>query len=135
MSSDFLTRTQKSVYDTLLADSTFATAVGSRLYDYAPETTAFPYVTFESEFSDFSTHTFDGVQGTIQINVWSQKPGRKETHDILGYVYNALHNVEISVTNYKTVLLMFENTDTIKDVDGKTHHGIMRFRLVLSETV
>ena len=47
--------------------------------------------------------------------------------------HSALHNVDLVLANGQSVLCQFVRHDVVIDSDGITRHGIMRFKLLVSE--
>ena len=46
-------------------------------------------------------------------------------------IHDLLHNHSLSVTGFNLINLRFEFSDILRDPDGVTRHGIMRFRAVM----
>ena len=120
---------QTILYSTLNGDSTLTSTLGAGIHDDVPEDSDFPYVTMgESTVMDYGTMDVDGSDNTINIHVWSQYKGAKEAKDIMDRVHTLLHNSSLSVSGFNLVNLRFEFSDILRDPDGVTRHGVMRFR-------
>jgi Protein of unknown function (DUF3168) len=114
-----------------LSTSTELTALlgGPRIYDDAPHATAFPYITFgQSVVREASTSTEPGDEHIFTIHTWSRSQGRRETHMILDIIRARLHDATPTVTDHRVINLRHEFSDTRRDPDGETIHGICRFR-------
>ena len=46
-------------------------------------------------------------------------------------VHDLLHDVNLSVTGFSLINLRFEYSDILRDPDGITRHGVMRFRAII----
>lgn len=62
--------------------------------------------------------------------MWSRAAGRKEVRTILEAVRAVLHDAVLTLTGHRLVNLRHEFSDTRRDPDGETYHGIVRYRAV-----
>lgn len=138
-----LSQVEKGFYDALVADSALTTALGgAKVYSIVPQNTAYPYVAL-GRFTgrEFSTKTFNGLDSTFTMDIFTQERSRKNNLDIQALVYDALHEQPISVTNNVLVTLRMEFTETFIE-DGRvsstedliTVHGVLRFRIRTTQT-
>lgn len=134
---------QKGFYDKLVADSALTTALGgAKVYSFVPQNTPYPYVQlglFTSQ--EFSTQTFNGLDSTYTVDVWTRGRGDKENKEIKGLVHDALHEQDISVTNNVLVTLrcvfgttLIEDDRVSSTEDLITVHGVLRFRIRTTQT-
>lgn len=114
----------------------------SRIYDDPPNqpdgmpNSEFPYITIgDDTLVPWDTDGSLGVSATITIHVWSRKNGRKEAKDILGQLYTALNRqaANLSATGYTFIDCLHEYSEVVEEVDGKTRHGITRFRITMEK--
>tara|TARA_B100000902_G_C27127455_1_gene821864 strand:+ start:335 stop:736 length:402 start_codon:yes stop_codon:yes gene_type:complete len=132
--SDHSLELQKSILDALDGDSTLQSLV-TDVYDFVPESTAFPYVKIGEETSiDNGTKTLQGNEHTLVIHTFSRYRGSKEVKEIMSRIYALLHESSLSVSGASLVNLRFEFSDVIKENDGFTSHGIQRFRAVVYDS-
>ncbi len=90
-----------------------------------------PYLTFgQSTVRDWSTGTEDGSEHILTLHVWSRAAGERETHEIMNAVRAALHDAAIAVDGHHLVNLRHEFSDALRDPDGETYHGVVRYRAV-----
>jgi len=123
---------QSTVYSTLTGDSTLTTSLGASIFDEVPEGTATPYVTIgEDTTTDYSAKGIDGSDITVNIDVWSEYKGSKECKEIMDRIHDLLHDSNLSVSGFNLVNLRFEFSDILRDPDGVTRHGVMRFRAII----
>lgn len=125
---------QAAVYNAL------DTALSIPVYDKVPQaadsgdSTSFPYVSIgDDNLTEWDTYSEIGISASIVIHVWSRKKGRKETKDLQGSIYNALHHATLTVAGYDFVSCDFESSETMLDADGETIHGVSTFRIILDE--
>ena len=123
---------QKAVFAVLEADLTIAGLIGvGHIHDDTPQGGTFPYVTFgQSLARDWSTGTETGAEHVLTLHVWSRSPGKKEAQAIMRALRQALHDQPLALEDHRLVNLRHEFSDTSRDPDGETVHGIVRFRAV-----
>jgi hypothetical protein len=81
---------QQKVFSVLNADATLLSKVNG-VYDYVPEKTSVPYVTFgHVQSSSEGSKTDDGEKITVTLDIWSESKGRKEAVNILSIIENIL---------------------------------------------
>ena len=132
--SDHSLELQKSIFNALDGDSTLQSLV-TDVYDFVPESTAFPYVKVGEETSiDNGTKTLQGNEHTLVIHTFSRYRGSKEVKGIMSRIYALLHESSLSVSGASLVNLRFEFSDVIKENDGFTSHGLQRFRAVVYDS-
>ncbi|WP_449414976.1 DUF3168 domain-containing protein [Ochrobactrum teleogrylli] len=119
---------QKALYDRLKADPALSAVIGSRVYDTVPEGAAFPYVSFGpfDELSD-DAECITGFEITMQLDVWSRKPGFPECRQVGDLVRRAVLGAEIELPDNRLVSISHRQTMTTRDPDGLTSHGIVNF--------
>ena len=123
---------QSKIFTTLNTDNTLTNTLGANVFDDVPEETAFPLVVLgEDTTVDFSTKDLIGSETTINIDVFSRYRGSKETKNIMDRIHTLLHDSSLTVSGVNLINLRFEFSDVIRDPDGITRHGIMRFRAII----
>lgn len=124
---------QKAIHGALTSDAAVTASLGgARVYDDVPRGAAFPYVTFgASTARDWSTGTEAGSEHSVVLNVWSRHAGEREVHLIMAAVRDALHEVALEITGHRLISLRHEVSEAVRDADGETYRGIIRFRAVL----
>tara|TARA_Y100000592_G_C5219867_1_gene198951 strand:- start:34 stop:441 length:408 start_codon:yes stop_codon:yes gene_type:complete len=126
---------QSAIYSTLNGDSNLTSTLGAGIFNDVTEGTNTPFVTIgDDTASEYDTKDLDGTETTINIDVWSEYKGSKECKQIMDRIHDLLHDSNISVTGFNLVNLRFEFSDIIRDPDGVTRHGVMRFRAVILGT-
>lgn len=124
------TALQKAIYTVLSG------ALSCDIYDDVPQDTdaTFPYVTVgDTTFAPFDTDEAVGGEVTVTIHVWSRYEGRAETKGLQDDIYAALHRQTFSVVGYSLIGSLFEHSESFLDSDGKTRHGVSRFRITITE--
>jgi hypothetical protein len=122
---DLSNEIQSAVRSSILAANTGIT----QLYDYTPSGVKMPYVTFgeiaklQNHTKDVRFHVYDVV-----LHVWTSGPGRVQCQDIMGKITNSLDNTKLTLDNGEPSVY-FVNSTVIKDPDGTTQHGVLRFEV------
>lgn len=105
--------------------------------DDVPQGQAFPYLTIGEDVSvnwgDFGPRPF-GEDLDVTIHFWSRYAGRKEVKGLMWLAQSALHEKQLAVTGQHLAKLMLSFQTTMEDPDGKTRHGIQRYRVLLRRT-
>ena len=123
---------QEAIYARLNNDSTLTSTYGASVYDEVPEGSSFPYISIgETTALDYGTLDVDGSEQTMTFHVWSQYRGAKETKNILDRLHDLLHDYSLSVTGANLINIRFDFSDLLRDPDGITRHGVIRFRAIL----
>jgi len=122
---------QTAIY-TALNVSAITSTLACGVYDEVIEGNTYPFITLGEETTiDYSTKTATGGETTINIHIWSQYKGSKQTKEIMDKVHDLLHDSNLSVTGFNLINLRFEYSDIMRDPDGITRHGVMRFRAII----
>lgn len=123
---------QTAIYTKLSTDSNLTTTLGASVFDDIPEETPYPYVQLgEDTAIDYSTKDQTGSEVTVNIDVWSRYRGSLQAKNIMDRVHTLLHDSSLSVTGSNFINMRFEFSDIIRDPDGITRHGVMRFRAIM----
>jgi hypothetical protein len=124
---------QTAVYSALTSDVTLMGMV-TGVHDAVPQDASFPYITVgDDSLNEWDTNTTLGVDGSITIHTWSRYRGRKESKQIQGAIYNALHRAEgsLSYAGHRFILCEQQGSESFMDADALTRHGVQTFRIVL----
>lgn len=123
---------QQSIFMALSGNATVTGLLGgARIFDDVPRGAQFPYVTFgQSMMRDFSTGSEEGREHVVTLHVWSRAAGRKEAHEIIDALREALHDASLTLTGHRLVNLRYELSEARRDPDGETYQGIVRYRAV-----
>lgn len=125
---------QSTVY-TALNVAAITDTLSCAVLDEVTQGQSYPFITIGEETAiDYSTKTAHGGEFTVNIDVWSQYKGSKEVKQIMDKVHDLLHNSNLSVTGFNLVNTRFEFSDILRDPDGVTRHGVMRFRAIILGT-
>ena len=123
---------QTTLYTTLSSDNTLTSTLGAGVYDEVLEGASYPFVSLGEETAvDYGTKDLVGGETTINIHIWSQYKGAKETKEIMDRIHDLLHDSNLSVSGFNLINLRFEYSDIMRDPDGVTRHGVMRFRAII----
>jgi hypothetical protein len=105
------------------------------VYDDAPTTATFPYVTLGEQTSTGSgDKTSDAEELTVTLHAWSRKAGRKEVKDLLERIHSALHAQELTVAGFDPVTLRHEFSNDFLEAETSTKHGVIRFGGVVTSS-
>lgn len=120
----------KAVYVALDATTGLTGIISESLSNADP----FPKIWIEDGGADdWSNKDDNGLEAFVNLHIGSQKEGTKEIRGLMDKCHSALHNVDLVLANGQSVLCQFVRHDVVIDSDGITRHGIMRFKLLVSE--
>lgn len=117
----------------LKADATLVSFVGTKVYDYVPEKSAYPYLVYHIADSDEWDTTMDnGDEHSVYVHVFDDAEGSKRARRIMQRVYELLHDVTTySLTDHK--LVNSRRIMRAMEREGQLYHGIGLFRAITEE--
>lgn len=128
------TALRTALRDALRADSGVQALMGAlpRIYDYAPESAAFPFITVRVERAAWDTTSDRGAESTVLINCWFEAEGKKDGEAILWAVQTALREAALALSDHRLINLVFQFQDVMRE-EGRLHVGHQRWRAVTEE--
>lgn len=136
MSGNSVLAVQTALYSKLTGTSAITSllASSSSVYSRTPDEASFPYIVIGHDTAtDWDSKTFNGMDISVTIHVWSRYRGNKECLQIMGAIYDALHNQSLTVTGQNHIFTRLEYQQTTLDPDGITFHGVQRYQIVTHE--
>jgi hypothetical protein len=124
---------QKAIYARLTGNAPLMAKL-TGVFDFVPDNQTYPFIQLgEMDFGAWDTHTFDGFDGTITINLWARpgSRGRASLHDIQNDIYNLLHKWIPTISGFTAVSMRYDFSNIIVDPDAVTYHGIQRFKILM----
>lgn len=125
---------QKAIYTALRSEATLTAIVGTKIYDDVPHqkegaSTDFPFVTIgDQSMAEESASDTDVARFQMSVHAWSRAPGRLECLQILDAIRTAINwGKGYAVGSGTVVDLAYLSHETMRDQDGETYHGIIRF--------
>ena len=99
--------------------------------DHAGPDQEFPFVTigeFTAEPDDTLRDAGSGVE--VMLHLWSRQAGMLELQTMMNAAGAALHRKSFTLPgDLQWVSTIQEYAATLRDADGMTRHGVMRFRV------
>ena len=119
---------QKAVFERLSGDLSWD------VYDDVPENASLPYVVTSGILSDtWKDKIKAGEEVVFTIDIWSEYPGKKEVLEIAIAAVQSLTRVPLSLSGFNVYCEEMEDLQILVDIDGKTRHGVLRYRLLVEE--
>lgn len=124
---------QTAVLGALKGHAGLVAIVGTKIFDdvpHASESAAsdYPRVSIgEQSGEEDGAGDVDAAAVQITLHAWSRLPGRNECLRILDCMRDAVHNKSLFVSTGVLVRLDYMGHETLKEADGETYHGIVRF--------
>jgi hypothetical protein len=102
-----------------------------KVLDHAGPNELFPYITL-GEFIASSSDplTAEAVDLDMTIHVWSRQPGMQECENLMAQIKDALQYRDLPAANFEWVTTVWQYAQTMRDADGVTRHGVLRFRVM-----
>jgi len=127
------------VFYTLLKAVLLTTSVQDRVYNHVPQEVKNlpkkPYVRFGiTSMNDWGAKNELGYEGEIQIDVWSDARGDQEALELCDIIIAGCHNTPFTLTFGQAILLQHTGSMVFTDPDGITHHGVVRLRIISTES-
>lgn len=126
----------KAVYDALKSDAQLTAAV-KEIYDAVPEDekptndSKFPYIVISSFVcTSFNTDTKRGVEGTLYVNVYSRKHGKKEAATIASLLYKALDKKDLIFNGFEFLSCDFSGLRAEGISKEKTYRALCEFDIL-----
>jgi len=125
---------QGAIVTRLKADVALTALIAKRVYDHVPRgsngavTADFPFVGIADDDvlqDDATCQT--GYEITMNLDVWSRKPGFVEAKQIVHAVVKSLHNWGAELATNRLITLQHRQTRMFRDPDGLTSHGVVEF--------
>jgi len=131
------THPQKEILAAVLTrlknDATLTALVpAARIVENMPDGTAYPHVRVQAPTSrDWSSHTFDGFEGEIELRVWTQGQSVEPNLGIGNRIYTLLHNFDMAITGFPTINFRCTFNEPTLEPDGRTYQGLQRYSFIL----
>ena len=129
-----------ALYSTLTSDATLTGLLGGSSGRVVTGTAGpdqkCPFVVIgETTANNYHTSSGDAQEHTVTVHCWTEQPvagqsARLQVAKIMARVRDLLHYQNIALSAGNMPSLWCEFAETIADPDGKSQHGVLRFRAV-----
>lgn len=116
---------------TALYDALTAALAPVPVLDYAGKDDPFPYCTVGEMIAGHDDTLRDqAVDIEITVHLWSRHRGMQELQTLMALAKDTLDRKILPVTGFQWVTTIWTYAQTLRDADGVTRHGILRFRVM-----
>lgn len=123
-----LAQVQKALFSALNGN------ISAPVYENTGQGLPFPYVTIgDNQFDDFSTDDSSGAEVTINVHTWSRDNSIGETLELQDEITQLLNLSYLQLDSWDNAGVSFQFSTVIKDPDGITKHGVLRFNAYIGE--
>lgn len=128
---------QKAIYNTLSGDTEMTAELGANsIYDVVPEQAVPPYVSFgTATHADWSTGTETGTEHTIEINIWSDRRGRRQALRTSAIAERLLKDLSGPIQDHVLINFQHVSTEISRNHDQELFRGKLTFRAVTEPQV
>ena len=103
--------------------------------DHAGPNQSYPYVTIGEMLGEPADTLGElGADLDLSVHVWSRQPGMQETQELMARVKSTLHRQRLSAAGFQWVDTIWTNALTLREPDGMTRHGVLRFTVQTFES-
>jgi len=77
--------------------------------------------------------TLDNQRATLTIHSWTKDyEGRLQVKEIMDAIATIMNRGTITMTNYTTILMRVLSSNTLRDPDGNTWHGVQTIDVIIN---
>lgn len=121
-----LAEVQKAIFDALTPALAPVPVV-----DLAGPNQSYPYASIgELTAGEADLLIEQAVDIELTVHVWSRQPGMQECEQLMARAKDALDRRRLPATGFQWVTTIWNFAGTMRDADGKTRHGILRFQVM-----
>jgi len=126
---------QDAVLTRLSADPGVQAALGdpARIFDDAPDGTAFPYLTVGRGVSEPKVASdVDLIEHRLTLHLWTRDIARRDTKYMLGVIRAATHEASFALTGGFTLIsCRAVYADVFRTSDSRLAHGVLRLQALI----
>lgn len=99
--------------------------------DHAGPNQEYPYCTI-GEFVGGHDDTLgeQAVNLDVTVHVWSRQPGMQECQQLMTLAKDTLDRARLPAAGFQWVTTIWLYAQTLREPDGETRHGILRFQVL-----
>ena len=129
----FETAAQQAVFAALSGMSCPVHDTPPALPEGMPES-GFPYVVIgDDTLTADEADDVIGAQVTVTIHFWSRAAGNAQVKALMGEAFGLLHRASLAAPGFKVLDCLREFSTVSVGPDGKTRHGVQRYRLTMHQ--
>ena len=129
---------QTAIYTALKASAELSSLIidvfdNVPLQGSAQDDSKFPFVVIgQDSFSNFSTNTTTGFDGSLQIKSYARSDGGfKEVKQVESAIYEALDRIQLPVSSGILTTIDYDTSNYFIEPDGLTQTAITTFRILV----
>ena len=125
----------ETVYGALIGNSTLMGLVNNSIYDHVPDKEGFPFIAI-GELIQTEANTGSPeqqVEASLTLHSYSRYDGRDQTHQIQEEINKTLHRANLVSSGVQFISVDHVQSQSFVDADGITRHGVMEFKILITE--
>jgi len=125
----------ETVFSALIGNSTLMGLVNNSIYDHVPDKEGFPFIAI-GELIQTEANTGSPeqqVEASLTLHSYSRYDGRDQTHQIQEEINKTLHRANLVSSGVQFISVDHVQSQSFVDADGITRHGVMEFKILITE--
>ena len=112
----------------LTGNAPFMSLMQNRVYNHLPQELPLPACRVRwSQAGEWDQKDSDGVEGFINVDIWTNHRGDKDALTAADMVINLFHLHPLTLPDAQSLILRRDFLDSFTEPDGLTHHTAIRF--------
>jgi Protein of unknown function (DUF3168) len=124
-----------AIFAALDSDTALTALIGAgHVHDHVPPGAPAPYVVMgDGTATDMGGSFVDAQEHTITVHAWAEGTSTLGVKRIVAAVRACLHERPLTLSAGGCTGIRCEFTETMRDPDGVSFHGVLRFRAVTTD--
>ena len=119
----------RSAVRSVVSGLTGVTDIVSGVYETAPQSAAFPYISFgDGQVRDWSSKSFSGHEHQLVLNCWSDEASLSQVLEIHDAIKVGLVKSALTLTDHHLAVFFLEDERFARDQRRGHRLGILRYR-------
>ena len=125
----------KKAWERASNDTEFAGLMAGRVHNYVPQESPLPFARVRwGQSMEWDQKDSDGCQGYITIDIFTDYRGDRKALQAADRAIEIFHNNPLALEGAQSLILRRDFVDAFTEPDGITHHTVVRFLHVATET-
>lgn len=120
------------IFAKLTANAPLMALVNTQIFNYVPQDMTPPFIRVRwVSAQDWDTKDSDGVEGEIQVDIWTEHKGMLQAFQLSDMVQDTFHLQTLSTVS-QSLLIRLVMQDSFVEPDGITNHTVQRYSAIIT---